>query len=180
MTAPPRSFAGRIGTIPDLVWAPFCEAVLILVAGATALWSGHPWLFSALGPTAYEIVEKPFLKSSRTYNILVGHMIGLGSGFAAVSVCGAWMQPIVNAHSVVTTERLWAATISVLLTAVINLLLKSGQPAAFSTALLVSLGSMQTAYSALWIAVGVALIALLGEPLRILRLRGLRERGITG
>ena len=166
----------RIAEIPDLIWAPFWEGVLILLAGATALWSGHPWLFSSLGPTAFEIVEKPKQDSSRTWNVIVGHFIAIGCGFAGVAAAGAWDVPAVNAHSDVAVARLWAATVAVVLTVVFNLLLKAGQPAAMATALLISLGTMQTAYAALWIAAGVCIIAIVGEPLRLLRLRGMREK----
>lgn len=70
--------------IPDLVWGPVCEGGLILVAGATALASGHPWLFASLGPTTYEMIEKPELRSARPYNVVVGHLIAIGAGFAGL------------------------------------------------------------------------------------------------
>lgn len=170
------SLARSAAEIPDLVWAPFWEGLLILLAGATAVWSGHPWLFTSLGPTAYEIVEKPKQESSRTWNVVVGHFVAIGCGFAGVAVTGAWLAPSVNAHSAVPAVRIWAAAIAVVLTVIFNLLLKAGQPASMATTLLVSLGTMQTAYAALWIAVGVCIIAIVGEPLRLLRLRGLKER----
>ncbi|MGH9715533.1 MAG: hypothetical protein ACRD4R_02200 [Candidatus Acidiferrales bacterium] len=53
-----------------------------------------------------------------------------------------------------------------MLTTVITLLLKAGQPAALSTTLLVSLGAMQTLRDALAIIAGVFLITLIGEPVR--------------
>ncbi|MGH9523348.1 MAG: HPP family protein [Terriglobales bacterium] len=176
MSSTPLPLARRVAEIPDLVWAPFWEGVLILLAGATALWSGHPWLFTSLGPTAYEIVEKPKQPSSCTWNVVVGHFVGIGCGFVAVAATGAWSAPTVNAHSMVTPVRMWAAAIAVVLTVIVNLLLKSGQPAALATTLLVALGAMQTASAALWIAAGVCIIAIAGEPLRLLRLRGMRER----
>ena len=168
--------ARRVAAIPDLLWAPFWEGLLILLAGATALWSGHPWLFTSLGPTAYEIIEKPKQQSSKPWSVIVGHYVAIGCGFAAVAAAGDWNAPAVNAHSQVAVARLWAAALSVVLTVVFNLLLKAGQPAAMATTLLISLGTMQTAYAALWVAVGVAIVALAGEPLRLLRLRGIRDR----
>lgn len=176
MATQPLTFPRRVAEIPDLIWAPFWEAVLVLIAGATAVWSGHPWLFTALGPTGFEIIEKPKQDSSRTWNVIVGHFIAIGCGFAGVAAAGAWNTPAVNAHSHVAWARVWAATLAVALTVIFNLLLKAGQPAAMATALLISLGTMQTAYAALWIAVGVCIIAIVGEPLRIVRLRGIRQR----
>ena len=167
----------RIARIPDLVWGPFWEALLILVAGLTALWSGHPWLFSSLGPTAYELTEKPELRSARAYNILVGHAVGIACGFAAVAATHAWYVPTTNANAFPTVARVCAATIAVFATVLINLLLKSGQPAALATTLLISLGNMQTAASALWLFIGVLIITILGEPIRRVRLRALQSAG---
>jgi CBS domain-containing membrane protein len=164
----------RVRRIPDIVWATFWEAVLILIAGATAVASGFPWLFTSLGPTAYELAEKPELPSARLYNVIVGHFVAIGCGFAGVAILGAWNAPTVNAHSIPTVARMGAAVIAVALTVAINLLLRSGQPAALATTLLVSLGAMQTAYAALWLAVGVTIVAIFGEPIRRIRLQALR------
>ncbi len=170
-TVPPPSPVARIS---DLAWGTFWEGVLILIAGATALWSGHPWLFSSLGPTAYELAEKPELPSARLYNVIVGHFVAIGAGFASIAIVGAWNAPIVNAHSMMNAPRLWTAVIAVVLTVFLNLLLRSGQPAALATALLIALGTMQTAYAALWLAVGVLIVAIVGEPVRRIRLKALR------
>ncbi len=167
------STRARIARIPDLVWGPLWEALLVLIAGATAVWSGHPWLFTSLGPTAYELAEKPDLKSARFYNVVVGHFVGIGCGFTAVALLGAWDAPSVNAHALLTPVRMWTATVAVFLTVLLNLLLKSGQPAALATTLLISLGAMQTADSALWLATGVLIVACVGEPLRRIRLDAL-------
>ena len=64
-----------IARIPDYIWAPLWEAVLIFIVGITAWAAGQPWLFASLGPTAYEQVEKPHTKSARLYNVLVGHFV---------------------------------------------------------------------------------------------------------
>ncbi len=160
----------RAAAIPDFAWATFWEAALILIAGATAWAAGNPWLFSSLGPTAYELAEKPALRSARPYNAIMGHLVGIGGGFAGVAIVGAWSAPAVNAHTFVTPARLWASVLAVLITTALNLLLRSGQPAALATTLLVSLGAMQTAYAALWLAVGVVIIAVVGEPVRRVRL----------
>ncbi len=173
MPDPPPSIL-RLARTPDLFWATFWEGFLIVVAGLTAFWSGHPWLFSSLGPTAYEIVEKPHQPSARLYNVLVGHFVAIGSGFAAIAIVGAWNVPIINAHSVPPWPRVWTSLIAVVLTVVINLVRRSGQPAALATTLLVALGTFQTAFSALWLAVGILIIAFIAEPVRRIRLRALQ------
>ncbi len=176
----PRNYLimlSRVARIPDLVWGPFWEAVLILIAGLTALWSGHPWLFASLGPTAYEMAEKPELRSARAYNIIVGHLVGMACGFAAVALTKSWFVPSVSAHTFLTPARVCAAILAVFATVLFNLLLKSGQPAALATTLLIALGNMQTAASTLWIMIGVLMITVVGEPVRRVRLNALHAAG---
>jgi hypothetical protein len=156
--------------IPDDIWAPFWEGALIFVVAITAWASGHPWLFSSLGPTAYEQAEKPHLKSARLYNVIVGHFVGLGCGFLGVALLHAWGAPKVSGITSVSLPRLGAAVVGVVATTLINLELESGQPAALATCLLVSLGPYDTAMGALWLAVGVLILAAVGEPVRRLRM----------
>ncbi len=172
----PSALVSRVARIPDLYWGSFWEGALILIVGVTAWASGHPWLFASLGPTAYEMAEKPELPSARPYNVVVGQFVGLGAGFAALAMFSAWNAPAVNGTSFLSPERLWAAVIAAFLTTIVNLLLRSGQPAALATTLLVSLGAMQTAGAALWIVVGVVILAVVGEPVRRIRLAAKQQR----
>lgn len=147
----------------------FSEAALLLAIGAIGWACGQPLVFASLGPTAYEQVDQPHAKSSRPYNVFIGHMIGLGAGFLAVYLFHAWNEPKVMSTGTVSATRLWTIVVAVLLTTLGTMLLKAKQPAATATALLVGLGSMQTARDALAIVAGVALITILGEPVRRLR-----------
>jgi hypothetical protein len=102
--------------------------------------------------------------------VIVGHFVGIGSGFFALWAVGAWDSPKVIASAPVSPERLWAAVIAVAVTTVGNLLLKSGQPAALATTMLIALGTYQSVRGALWMAVGVVILGLVGEPVRRLRI----------
>ncbi|HET9742656.1 MAG TPA: HPP family protein [Terriglobales bacterium] len=147
------------------------EGALLLAIGAIG-WAAHqPLVFASLGPTAYEQVDQPHSKSSRPYNVLIGHLVGLGAGFLAVYIFNAWNEPKVLSTGTITAARLWAIVVSVLLTTLGTMLLKAKQPAATATTLLVALGSMQTTRDALAIIAGVVLITILGEPLRRVRAR---------
>lgn len=158
----------------ELLIAPLGEAVLILIVAIVG-WAAHqPLIFASLGPTAYEVVEKPKLPSARPYNVVVGHLIAVLAGFAAIFITRAWSVPSVSIHGV-PLPRVWAAVIAALITAFFTLLLHAGQPAALSTTLLVSLGIMQTAQDGLMIMAGVVLIMLIGEPIRIVRLKRTAE-----
>ena len=145
-------------------------AGLILVVGLTAYLAGQPWLFPSLGPTAYLLASYPDLPSSRVYNCLVGHVVGVGSGFAAVAIFNAWQSPIVPLHEV-TLPRLGAAALAIGLTVFVNHLLGSGHPPAAATTLLVSLGTFHTIWSAALVVIGVVLLVILGDGMRRLRKR---------
>lgn len=164
----------------DLFWAALGEGGLVLVMAAIGWASGQPLIFASLGPTAYELVEQPQLRSARAYNIIVGHLIGVGSGFLAIYVCHAWAAPNVISSGVVSPARLGALTLAATLTTVVTLIAKAGQPAALATTLLVSLGSMQTGRNAIAIIAGVLIIAAIGEPMRRFRLKYTQLRPAAG
>lgn len=150
----------------NLLFASLGEGALLLVVGAIA-WASHlPLIFASLGPTAYELVEKPLAPSAKTYNIVAGHILAMGAGFFALWIFGAWNDPKVGSAGFITSLRLWAAILAVVLTTFATLLLKASQPASLSTTLLVSLGTMQTRRDAAAIAIAVVIIAAVGEPLR--------------
>lgn len=164
----------------DVFWATLGEGGLVLVLAAIGWASRQPLIFASLGPTAYELVEQPQLRSARAYNIVVGHLIGLGAGFVAIYLSNAWAAPNVISSGVVSTERLWAVAIAATITTLVTLMLKAGQPAALATTLLVSLGSMQTRRDALAIMAGVLIITAIGEPVRRFRLKHTQIRPAVG
>ena len=164
----------------DLIWATLGEGGLVLALAAIGWATNQPLIFASLGPTAYELVEQPQMPSARPYNIVVGHLIGLGAGFLAVYLLNAWAEPNVLATGTVSAQRVWATTISAALTTLASLALKAGQPAALATTLLVSLGAMQTRRDAVAIIVGVLLIVVIGEPVRRFRVKHIAVRPIVG
>jgi hypothetical protein len=155
----------------DLLWATLGEGGLVLALATIGWATKQPLIFASLGPTAYELVEQPQMPSARPYNVIVGHLLGVGAGFLALYLSNAWAAPNVLATGVVSPQRLWATAISAALTTLACLALKAGQPAALATTLLVSLGAMQTRRDAIAIIVGVLLVTAMGEPVRRLRLK---------
>ncbi|HLA80879.1 MAG TPA: HPP family protein [Thermoleophilia bacterium] len=141
-------------------------AVMVAVVGATTVLAGQPWLFPSLGPTAYLIAVYPELPTSRLYNCFVGHLVGLGSGFAAVAIFNAWNAPIVPLEDV-TWPRMGAAAVAIGLTVFTNHLLRSGHPPAAATTLLVALGTFHTAWGAALVVIGVAILLVIGELLKL-------------
>lgn len=163
----------------DAVIAPLCEGALLLAAGVAALVTHQPLFFASLGPTAYELTEMPERKSARPYNVIVGHLIAVVSGFAALWVTRAWYVPAVSG-SHISMERVWAAVMATLLTVLFTILLKATQPAALSTTLIVATGTMQRPVDGPIIMAGVLLVTALGEPVRRWRMRHRREERERG
>jgi hypothetical protein len=145
---------------------PLAEGVLLLAIGGIGFALKLPLLFTSLGPTAYEQIEKPDASSARPYNILVGHSVALVSGLVALFLVHAFQAPVPSAAGHLTGSRIFASVLGCVLTALVNLLLDASQPAAFSTALLVTLGSYESARDALTILLAVLCLTVLGEPLR--------------
>jgi hypothetical protein len=159
-----------IAAIPDAIWAPLAAAVILLVVGAVGVALGRPWLLPSLGPSVVLVAMMPAHPSARGYNTLVGHVGGLLAGFAAVVLVGAADEPVVLVAGVLTWPRVAAAVIAVALTVVAGIATRSSHPPAAATALLVALGSVATLDRSLALVAGVAVVALLGELIRRVRL----------
>ena len=155
----------------ELLWGSLGEAGLILAVATIGWLVQQPLIFASLGPTAYELIEQPQLRSARTYNVIVGHLLGVACGFLALYLVDAWKAPNVLSTGIVSAGRLWAVTIASALTVFCTLIARAAQPAALATTLLIALGAMQTRRDAMAIAIGVIIVTALGQPLRHLRLR---------
>ncbi len=162
----------RAARVPANVWGPLVAGFLVGLAGAIGLLAGKPWLFPSLGPTAYLQSERPDLPSSRLYNVLVGHLVGLGAGFLAVAVLGAWDAPVVLTTHRLSPARVGAAALAIALTLLASALIRSSHPPAAATTLLVALGAFRTASDALTVAAGVLIVGVVGEGFRRLRREG--------
>lgn len=165
----------RIARIPDAVWAPVTAGVLMLIIGFTGIIASMPWLFPSLGPTAYLQAETPDKPTARFYNTVIGHFIGLASGFIAVALFSAWDAPAVLTTHHLTAIRVWAAAFALALTLLGNLLLRSSHPPAGATTLLVALGTFKTITDAVTIVAGVLIVAVVGWIFRWLRVKSLSK-----
>jgi hypothetical protein len=168
MSVPKRP--ADLAAIPDPVWGPIVAGALLLGVGALGLLVGKPWLLPSLGPTAVLLAISAAHPTARPWNIFIGHLGGLVAGFGAVFVLGAQSAPVVLTDGQLVPARVVAAAIAVALTVVIGDLLRAPHPPAAATALLVALGSIATPEQALWVVAGAAVIAILGEIVRLVRL----------
>jgi hypothetical protein len=174
----PRPEAGPearspVRALPDGVWTPLATAVIVLVPGLVGLAAGRPVLFPSLGPTALMQAHDPDHPSSRFYNVVVSHLLGLGSAFLLVTLFGIAQEKSVFEVGHLSWARVGAAVLAVTLAAVLEMLLRASHPPAASTTLLAALGSFHpTARDTLTVAIGVLAVAVVGELLRRLRARG--------
>ncbi len=151
-----------------MLLAPLCEGALILLAALAAFWTRQPLLFASLGPTAFELIEAPKRQSARTWNVVAGHAIGLLAGFTALWLTHAGSAPPVGGGAPVW-PRVWAAALAATMTVFGTLAARATQPAAISTSLLVSLGTMQRGVDVALILGSVVLMVVAARPLRRLR-----------
>ena len=161
--------------VSDGLWAALASGSLILVTGLFGVAFGQPWLFASLGPTAFQVTEYPELRASRVYHVFAGHFLAVGIGFAAVAILGAWDAPVVMATHHLAIIRVWSCVLAVSLTSAAMTLVRASHPPAAATCLLIALGSLASTRGAIAIVVGVIIVGVLGELLRILRLRAKRE-----
>jgi CBS domain-containing membrane protein len=121
------------------------------------------------------LVETPDRRSANPYSVIIGHLLGVVSGYISLSVTGAWLASQVS-PSFVAPQRVAAACFAAAFTVFLTLLLRASQPAALSTTLLIALGTMQKPKDALVIMAAVLLITMVGEPLHRIRLRDFQSR----
>jgi len=160
-----------IASIPDPIWGSVTAGVQILVVGLLGLLAGSPWLVPSLGPTAVLVALMPAHPTARAWNTFGGHLGGLIAGFIAVALLGAAGAPTVMGDHVLVPVRVAAATIAIVLTIAFGTLLRASHPPAAATTLLVALGGIGTAEQALALMAGVLTITVLGEALRVVRIR---------
>jgi HPP family len=157
----------KLSSLPRAVWVPFASGVAIGVPGLVALLTHHPILFASLGPTSVMIAQQPLLASTKPYNAIVGHMVGLGAGFFAVWSLGIAGAPSVFVTHVVGGPRVCAVLLAIAVAAAAEILLQAEHPPAAGTTLLAALGSLRIGWTDTWeVLAGVVAVTVAGELLQ--------------
>lgn len=126
-----------------------------------------PWLFPSLGPTIAIQAHSPQASVARPWNVVIGHAIGGAVGFGCIWATGAIHEAPVNIGHEISLARLAAAALAVALSMTLQYLARADHPPAQATTLLVVVGALETSWhGAVVIAIGVALVAMLGETVR--------------
>ena len=147
-----------------MIRRPLIAALITLVPGLFGLAVGRVLLFPSLGPTALMQVHIPEHASSRPYNVVVSHAIGLLAGFLAVYLFGLAHAPSVFALHALSLSRVLAAAVAILIGTSVEVAAKAQHPPAAATTLLAALGSFRpTVHDAAAVMAGVILVTLAGE-----------------
>lgn len=70
----------------ELLVAPICEGLIIAAVCLVSIMGKNALIFSSLGATAFEQIEKSRSKTARAYNVIIGHFVGIACGFVAVGL----------------------------------------------------------------------------------------------
>jgi CBS domain-containing membrane protein len=160
--------SSRFRILP-IIWVPLARGVAVGIPGLIALWTHHLILFASLGPTGVMAAQQPLLSSTKPYNCIAGHMIGLGSGFLAVWTLGIASQPSVFTAHAISGSRVCAAVMAIAIAILVESLLRARHPPAASTTLLAALGSLRLDWTYTWeVLAGVVAVTATGELLRML------------
>ncbi|HZL25631.1 MAG TPA: HPP family protein [Acidobacteriaceae bacterium] len=158
---------------PRLVWAVYVCVngfVTIAILALLALFTGSPFVFPSLGPTAYLFFFSPLAEAASPRNTIWGHAIGLVCGYAAFTLTVAYAPPFA-VHGGIHGARVLAAALSLSATGALMALFKVSHPPAGATTLIVSLGIISVPRELVIIEIAVILLTV--QAFAINRLAGL-------
>lgn len=156
-----------------LVWAVYVLITCffsIAMISALAVLTGNPFVFPSLGPTAYLLFFTPLSRASNPRHALLGHAIGLASGYLALLATGA-VAGVEALQGGVHWSTVLAAAFSLSMTGAFMVLLRVSHPPAGATTLIVSLGLLSKPIELLIIEAAVFLLVM--QAVAINRLAGL-------
>ena len=158
---------------PRAVWAIFVcinSFITIGLLAMLALFTGSPFVFPSLGPTAYLFFFSPLAEASSPRNTIFGHAIGLICGYSAFVLTVASSPPF-GMHPGVHGPRVLAAALSLSATGALMALFRVSHPPAGATTLIVSLGIISQPKEL--VIIEVAVVLLTAQAFAINRLAGL-------
>ncbi len=156
-----------------VVWAVYVcinGFITIGLLALLALFTGSPFVFPSLGPTAYLFFFSPLAEASSPRNTILGHGIGLVCGYAAFLLTVASSPPF-GMHPGVHGPRVLAAALSLSATGALMALFRVSHPPAGATTLIVSLGIISQPKELVIIEAAVILLTV--QAFAINRLAGI-------
>ena len=149
------------------VYAAVTSVIVLAGLGGLAIAFRQPLLFPSVGPTVMVLAERPRSASAHPRNVVLGHLVGVAAGVAALVVCGLWSHPSVIVDGV-TLPRIAAAALSLAATSLLLQLLHAPHAPAGATTLIVSLGLLKSADALLAIVVAISFVTAVATALNLL------------
>jgi CBS domain-containing membrane protein len=157
-----REVERRLGKRPAHALFAFANGLISIAIMATLAWlSGVMLIFPSLGPTAFLLFYAPLTPAASPRNTLLGHLIGVLCGYAALALFG-----LTHARSAMVTgidpAHVGSASLSLAATAGLMVLFAVEHPPAGATTLIVSLGVLRRPSELVALMAAVALLSLQG------------------
>lgn len=156
--------------------AALIGAAAIAVVGTVGWSVDLVTLASTIGPTAYIFAAHPATEIARARNAILGHSVAVGAGLASLAVFGLWSSPSVVQRGATTWPQIGAAALSLAVTLALLDLMDAHHSPAAATSLLVSTGLAHWGKPLEGLAVGLAVVIVVGAALG--KVPVLRERTI--
>jgi CBS-domain-containing membrane protein len=156
-----RPGAPRASPLVVAGFAFFAGAASIGVMAAAAWATRQPLIFPSLGPTAFLMFYAPRSPASCPRNAIVGHSIGVASGYVSLLAFGLRHATPALARGI-TLPWVGAAALSLALTGGLMAALRVPHPPAGATTLIVSLGILPRPAELLTLLAAVVCLLLLG------------------
>jgi CBS-domain-containing membrane protein len=154
------SLLAHYARVPVLALFSFLNGLLSIgIMSAIAIVTHSPFIFPSLGPTAFLFFYTPTAPAASPRNTIVGHAVGVLSGYFALVVTGLTMAgPALTVG--VTWPRAIAAALSLALTSGVMVLLRSPHPPAGATTLIISLGLLTQPRQLVILMIAVVLLTV--------------------
>ncbi|MCD4688504.1 MAG: HPP family protein [Desulfuromonadaceae bacterium] len=143
------------------------QLLFVFVAGATALgiisilafMTNLPLLFPQLGPSAFILFYTPMSEQSSPRNVLLSHLLGVGIGLLSLWLCAQAFPGVhLTDSSVLNWQREIVVACSMGLACLLMVIFKCVHPPAAASALIASLGYLNSPEHVLGIVAAVVLL----------------------
>ena len=131
--------------------------VAVLIIGLFAWLSDLPLVFPALGPTVFILFSTPFSAAAAPRSIIIGHLTGLASGYAAWRGIG-YLSDTVISFQTGGWPLLCSGSIALAITCLLLVRFSCPHPPACASALVVALGGVPSVGGLLYMAAAVVLV----------------------
>lgn len=142
--------------------ALFClvhGALCVVTIGTLTMLTGMPFLFPALGGSAFMLLFMPQVLPSAPRSVVLGHMLGASIGWASAQLCGLDFERATLLHGG-GAIHVAAAALALGSTSALMILLRAPHPPAGATTLLFALGQITPWWCILVVGFGGLLLTL--------------------